>query len=119
MEVKLHLGDKVRVERYRGGKYDKTYTIVDHYSTGFNYFQLNDGCWYPIRELDLVQAISDEIQIFYRVDGLEFNSLQEAKKHRQKVRLFKLLESTEGGDALLPVVDTFVDNASKIMDILK
>ena len=115
--MKFKVGDTVRIKDSSDVRTIKhCYGDVTH----SYWYALDNGYCYYESSLKMVDDVS-AIQTIYRVDGLDFDTIEEAIKHEQKILLFKLLENTmeDNIDLLLPIVDAIVDNASKVKEILK
>lgn len=85
------------------------------------WYTLSDGVPYS---QDQLVASEDKlkVEVFYRVDGMEFDTLEEAREHRKRVQLFYLLNEgldEDVGFVLLEhLLDPILNNAEKIKEIL-
>lgn len=118
MTYKFGVGDVVTVVGY----FDELKVVSRESGNCYNWYTLSDGVPYREEQLIIVARASTTIETIYRVDGLEFETLEEAVRHKQKVQLFNILSvglSDEDTDGLLFLLDTILDNANKLKEILK
>jgi hypothetical protein len=118
MIQEFEVGDKVRVLAN-----SLVGEVISIYRADKHWYTLDNNIPYKADELELIQSNSAKIEIFYKVEGLEFNNLVEAQKHSKKIRLWKFIESNVKSDEtqseFLSLVDSMVDNATQIVEILK
>lgn len=121
---KFKVGDLVSLKSLRGkvGGEKSFKIMLAEEGQYYNWYKLDCGFNYREEQLELVHRKPIEIVPFYRVEDVEFDTIDEAKKHLKKVQLFELLgkdldDETKG--ILENLLDPIIQNSNEIVNILK
>lgn len=82
--------------------------------------------WYPQYQLSKATAkpqVISMVKVKYEIDGLTFDTMEEAKDHERNIKLFQLIREKspliECDTVLLDVLRIFVSERSRVVEIMK